>query len=91
MTTVIITTITAVLGCVVAVCTYFAGQKKSSNADTAESAFFQGEVTAKLDQLIKSVEKLEQKLSRNTGELHAEIDKKIADHERRYHNARNDK
>lgn len=87
MNTVIISVIIAVIGCVLSVLTYFAGQKKASNEDVEKSAFFQGEITAKLDQLIKSVDKLEQKLTRNTGELHAEIDKKIADHERRYHNA----
>ena len=69
----------------ISVCTYFAGQKKNSNADVEKSAFFQGEITAKLDQLIKTVDKLDQKLTRNTGELHEEIDKKILDHERRYH------
>lgn len=79
--------IVAVIGVIVAILTYFAGQKKTSNADVEKNAFFQGEITAKLDQLIKTVEKLDQKLTRNTGELHEEIDKKITEHERRYHNA----
>ena len=79
--------IVAVIGVIIAILTYFAGQKKSSNADVEKSAFFQGEITAKLDQLIKTVDKLDQKLTRNTGELHEEIDKKITEHERRYHNA----
>ena len=73
----VITVVVAVIGCIISILTYFAGQKKNSNADVEKSAFFQGEITAKLDQ----------KLTRNTGELHEEIDKKILDHERRYHNA----
>lgn len=83
----IITVIVAIIGCVISTLTYFAGQKKTSNADVEKGAFFQGEITAKLDQLIKTVDKLDAKLTRNTGELHEEIDKKILDHERRYHNA----
>lgn len=87
MDTVIISVIIAVIGCIVSILTYFAGQKKTSNEDVEKGAFFQGEITAKLDQLIKTVDKLDAKLTRNTGELHEEIDKKILDHERRYHNA----
>ena len=41
----------------------------------------------KIETVIKNLEKLDTKLTRNTGELHDEIDKKILDHERRYHNA----
>ena len=83
----IITAVVAVIGCVLSVLTYFAGQKKTSNVEVEKRARFEGEITAKLDQLIKAFDKLEAKLTRNTGELHDEIDKKILDHERRYHNA----
>ena len=86
MNTVVITVAVAIIGCIISILTYFAGQKKVSNDDVEKSAFFQGEITAKLDQLLKTVDKLDQKLTRNTGELHEEIDKKILDHERRYHN-----
>ena len=82
-----ITVAIAIVSCIISILAYFAGQKKTSNDDVEKSAFFQGEITAKLDQLIKTVDKLDQKLTRNTGELHEEIDKKILDHERRYHNA----
>lgn len=83
----VITVAIAIVSCIISILAYFAGQKKTSNDDVEKSAFFQGEITAKLDQLIKTVDKLDQKLTRNTGELHEEIDKKILDHERRYHNA----
>jgi hypothetical protein len=83
----IITIAVAIIGCVVSILTYFAGQKRTSNNDVEKSAYFQGEMSAKIDQVIKNLEKLDSKLTRNTGELHDEIDKKILDHERRYHNA----
>jgi hypothetical protein len=83
----IITIAVAIIGCVVSILTYFAGQKRTSNNDVEKSAYFQGEMSAKIDQVIKNLEKLDTKLTRNTGELHDEIDKKILDHERRYHNA----
>lgn len=81
----VISVIIAAIGCVIAVLTYFAGQKKASNGEIEKRARFEGEITAKLDQLIKSFDKLDAKLTRNTGELHEEIDKKILEHERRYH------
>lgn len=86
MATTIISVSIAAIALVVSIVNSFAGAKKTSNEDVEKSAFFQGEITAKLDQLIKTVDKLDQKLTRNTGELHEEIDKKILDHERRYHN-----
>ena len=56
MNTVVITVAVAIIGCIISILTYFAGQKKVSNDDVEKSAFFQGEITAKLDQLIKTVD-----------------------------------
>lgn len=82
-----LTIIIAVIGVVLSILTYFAGVKRNSNTDVEKRARFEGEIKAKLDQLILSVEKLENKLTRNTDELHAEIKRQIAEHERRYHDA----
>lgn len=76
----------AITGIVLSIMTFFAGAKKTSNADVEKRARFEGEIKAKLDQLIKSVEQLEDKLSRNKNELYAEIRRQIQEHERHYHN-----
>ena len=78
-----------VFSLLIAVLSYFAGSKRSSNSDVEKRARFEGEIKAKLDQLLLSVEKLEQKLTRNTTELHDEIKRQMAEHERRYHNGDN--
>jgi hypothetical protein len=85
MMEVAITVVVGVIGCVIAVLTYFAGLKKNSNFDVEKRAHFEGTIEAKLDQLIKTVDKLDQKLTRNTSELYTEIDQKIEQHEKRYH------
>ena len=78
--------IVGIIGIVIGVIGYFAGQRKQSSEDAANRARFEGEVCAKIDQVLHSIEKLENKLSKNTDALYAEIDDKIAEHERRYHN-----
>lgn len=75
----------ALVGAVIAVLTYFAGIKKSSNAETEQRARFEGEIKAKLDQLNRSFEKLESKLDKTAEDFYTEIDKRISEHERRYH------
>lgn len=77
--------IIAIIGVIIAILTYFAGVKKSSNAETEQRARFEGEIKAKLDQLNRSFEKLEAKLDKNADDLYTEIHKRIAEHERRYH------
>lgn len=67
---------------------FFAGLKRTSNTDIAERARSEGEIKAKLDQLLNSFEKLENKLTRNTSELYEEIDKRISEHEKRYHSGK---
>lgn len=76
----------AIIGAVVAVLTYFAGQKKNSNGEAADRARFEGRVEEKLDRLQQSVDKLEARLSKNTTELYDKIDKEIKEHEMRCHN-----
>lgn len=77
--------IIAVIGVLLAILSYFAGQKTQSNTDVEKRAYFEGEIKAKLDQLIKRFDNMEEKLSKRTAELHQEIDKSIAEHEKRYH------
>lgn len=78
--------IIAVIGVIIAILTYFAGVKKSSNAETEQRARFEGEIKAKLDQLNRSFEKLEAKLDKTADDFYTEIEKRILEHERRYHN-----
>ena len=73
------------IGVLIAVLTYFAGLKKSSNEVTEQRARFEGEIKAKLDQLNRSFEKLEAKLDKSSDSLYDEIKRQISEHERRYH------
>lgn len=80
-----ITVVVAVIGVILSVLTYFAGVKKTSNGEVEKRAYFEGSITAKLDQLIKSVESLENKWAKNKEDLYSEIETQITQHERRYH------
>lgn len=81
-----ITVLVGIIGLGIAILTYFAGQKHQSNKDVEKRAYFEGTITAKLDQLISRFDKLEEKLSNSTSELYDEINIKITEHEKRYHN-----
>ena len=83
-----VTVLVGIVGAVVAVCTYYAGQKHQSNKDVEKRAYFEGQVTEKLDQLMHRFDRLEEQLSNNTSELYDEIAKQIEKHEERYHNAK---
>lgn len=76
-----ITIIVAIGGFILAALTYIAGTKKTGE----ERARFEGMVEEKLDRLQVSLDKLEERLSKNTTELYDEIDKKIHEHEEHYH------
>lgn len=78
--------IIALIGAIIAVATFVVGQKHQSNKDVEKRAYFEGTITAKLDQLISRFDKLEEKLSNSTSELYDEINLKITEHEKRYHN-----
>lgn len=78
-----------VIGIVLSIISHFNSEKKNSNTETEKYAFFQGEMTAKIDQLIHAVEKLDAKLSKNTDDLYNEISEKISEHEKRYHSGGN--
>ena len=73
------------IGVIVGVVGYFGGQRKTSNAEVEKRAHFEGTMEAKLEQISEQLNKIEDKLSKNTDALYAEIDKAIAEHERRYH------
>lgn len=80
-----VTIIVGVVGAIIAVITYFAGEKKASKGEVAERARFEGNVEATLKQILLRLDGLDAKLTRNTTELYDEIDKRIAEHEKRYH------
>lgn len=77
--------IIGVIGVIIAVLTYIAGTKKTSNEEVEKRAYFEGQIGAKLDQVLHSLEKLESKVSKNTEELYNTIEKRIEEHERRFH------
>ena len=81
-----ITVLVGVIGAVIAILTYFAGVKRTSNGDIEKRARFEGNIEAKLDELLKSIDKLESKLDKSTDDLYSEIKRQIAEHEKRYHN-----
>lgn len=81
-----ITVLVGIIGVVIAVCTYFAGQRNQSVKDTEKRAYFEGMVNTKLDTLIDRFDKLEEKLTSSTSDLYDEIAKQISEHEKRYHN-----
>ena len=68
-------------GLVLAVLTYFAGAKRSAS----ERARFEGEISASLKDLTRSVEKLEDKFDKTSDGIYDEIKRQISEHERRYH------
>ena len=80
-----ITVLVAVVGCVLSCISFWVGQKKVTGEEAAKRARFEGMIDEKLNNLIKSVDKLDSKLSKSTTELYDEIDKRIAEHEKRYH------
>lgn len=82
-----IAVVVGVIGVVMSVMTYIAGQKTQSNKDVEKRAYFEGTITAKIDQLISRFDKLEERLTNSTSELYDEIDLKISEHEKRYHSA----
>ena len=83
-----ITVVVGIIGALIAVLSYFAGVKKSSNEDVEKRAYFEGQVTEKLDQLMHRFDRLEEQLSNNTSELYDEIAKQVEKHEERYHNGK---
>ncbi len=76
--------ITVLCGCVsliIGIVGTLAATKNQSKKD----GYFEGVVSAKLDNLAQAVEKLDIKLGVNTSELSREIDKKISQHIREWH------
>lgn len=85
MEAVTVTIIVGIVTAVVSIVSYFAGEKKTSKGEVAERARFEGNVEATLKQILLRLDGLDAKLTRNTTELYDEIDKRIAEHEKRYH------
>lgn len=77
--------IIAAIGLVISVLSYFFGVKKQSNADVEKRAHFEGEIKATLKRLVDDVDKIQQKFDKFSGNYIIEIDKKIQEHEARYH------
>jgi len=81
------TVIVAIIGLVFTVLAYFGGKQKSSNEDREQRGRFEGEIKATLTNLKDSVNELKEKLEKANNGFYKEIDKRIAEHERRYHHS----
>lgn len=80
-----VTVLVGIIGCVITALSFLLGQRKTTKEETAARATFEGIITEKLNNLIKTVDKLDEKLSSTSTKLYDEIDKRIEDHEKRYH------
>lgn len=74
----------AVAGLLLSALTFVAGTKKANKA----AGYFEGLVTAKLDELGKKIDKFEDKLSHNSEKFYTAIDAAIKDHEERFHSVK---
>lgn len=80
--------IVGVVGGVIGVVGYFGGQKKQSNDDVEKQAYFRGEINAKIDLLMKGFDEIKTMLSENITSVRDEIDEKMNEHIRTYHNGK---
>lgn len=75
----------AIIGCVLAVLSFFFGRRDKSVKDSAEEQYKMGQIDAKLETISKQIENLSQKLDTFDREIDLRIEKAIEQHERIYH------
>ena len=75
----------AAIGLTISILSYFFGLKKHSNDDVEKRARFEGEIKATLNALSADVKKIEEKFDRFSEGYYEEIEKRIKEHEVRYH------
>lgn len=81
------TIVLSVLSVVFVVLSFFAGKQRTSNKDSEKLGMFQGSITEKVDNISKNIERLEEKIDNFSKSYNNEIDRRIKEHERVWHNA----
>lgn len=74
-----------VIGCVVGVIGLTRNNRKDSTEDAEKRARFEGEIKADIRNLSTLVLRLQEKMDSLSDGFDAEIDRKIKEHEQRYH------
>ena len=75
----------AIIGCILAVLSFFFGRKDKGERDSGEAQYKMGQIDAKLETISKQIENLSQKLDTFDREVDIKIEKAIEQHERIYH------
>ena len=75
----------AIIGCFLAVVSFFFGRRDKSVQDTGEAQYKMGQIDAKLETISKQIENLSQKLDTFDREVDLKIEKAIEQHERTHH------
>lgn len=75
----------AIIGCVLAVLSFFFGRRDKSVKDSAEEQYKMGQIDAKLETISKQIENLSQKLDTFDREIDLRIEKAIELHIKAYH------
>ena len=75
----------AIIGCILAVLSFFFGRKDKGERDTGEAQYKMGQIDAKLEAISKQIENLSQKLDTFDREIDLRIEKAIEQHVIAYH------
>lgn len=81
-----ISTIIAIISCVIAVSSFVLNRKDKSNENVEDSSYRQGVLDQQLKNIFEKLEKIERKLDTYDKELDEKIDKAIELHIQQYHN-----
>lgn len=76
----------AIIGCVLAVLSFFFGRKDKGERDNGEAQYKMGQIDAKLETISKQIENLSQKLDTFDREVDIKIEKAIEQHIKSWHN-----
>lgn len=82
----IISCIISIISVTLLVTSHFNGQKKQSNEDVEKQAYFRGEMNTKMETLMNDVKELKTMFSQNVVSIRNEIDEKMKEHIKVYHN-----
>lgn len=81
-----ISCIVGVIGIVIGVTGFFSGKQKQSNDDVEKQAYFRGEINTKIDLLMRGFEEIKAMLAQSISSVRDEINEKMEEHIRLYHN-----
>jgi len=75
----------AIIGCVLAVLSFFFGRRDKNVKDNGEAQYKMGQIDEKLATISKQIENLSQKLDNFDREIDMRIDKAIEQHIKEFH------